>query len=57
MSGEGEAKLSRKRRTLWICGGVLFSLLVLAMTIGCGRKKPPMSLDQNTARLVVGWQT
>ena len=49
-------KLGGKGRALWICGAVLFSLLVLAMTTGCGRKKPPMPLKQDTAQLVVSWE-
>ena len=46
------AKLREKRRALWICGVVLFSLLVLEMTTGCGRKKPPGSLKQNMAQVL-----
>ena len=50
------AELGGKWRVLWICGAVLFSLFVLAMTTGCGRKKPPMPLKQDTAQLVVSWK-
>ena len=50
------AELGGKWRALWICGAVLFSLFVLAMTTGCGRKKPPMPFKQDTAQLVVSWK-
>ncbi len=46
------AEPSGKRLALWVCGLVLFSLLVLEMTTGCGRKKPPRPLKQNTAQVL-----
>ena len=45
------SKSDRRRRAVWVCGVVLFSVLVLDMTAGCGRKKPPRPLQQDTAQL------
>lgn len=41
----------RKRRALVIFGVVLCCLLVLEITTGCGRKKPPRPLHPD-ARLI-----
>ena len=42
-----------KRRAVWIGAVVLSCLLMLEMTSGCGRKKPPRPLNQDTAQLFV----
>ena len=52
MSGDREAA-GGERRAVWICAVVLSCLLVLEMTTGCGRKKPPTPLNQDTAQLFV----
>ena len=46
-------KQEGKRRALFVvCGVILFFLLVVEMTTGCGRKKPPRPLDPG-ARLIL----
>ena len=50
MRCERKASGRGKRRTLWICSVVLFGVLVLEMTAGCGRKKPPRPFQQDTAQ-------
>ena len=38
-------------RVLWVCGAVLFSLFVVETITGCGRKKPPIPLEQDAAQV------
>ena len=48
---QASLKSDRGRRALWVCGVVLFSVFVLGMIAGCGRKKPPRPLQRDTAQL------
>ena len=50
------AKPRKEWRVLRVCGAVLFSLLVLETTTGCGRKKPPRPLKQDAAQVLVNWR-
>ena len=49
MIGKQEGK---RRAVFVVCGVILFCLLVVEMTTGCGRKKPPRPLDPST-RLIL----
>ena len=56
MSSDREAT-GGKRRVFWIGAVVLSCVLVLEMTTGCGRKKPPMPLNQDTAQVSFVWKS